>query len=101
MYETEKVKHYQATRTSFHRIKKNNMQSNAIKKVKNINTTKIQIDKKLVLSYFLTELYYPLCFYIVYIYMGELMKKYLHMTGEEVINHNLILKTVSLTYQYY
>ena len=71
------------------RIKKNNMQSNAIKKVKNINTTKIQIDKKLVLSYFLTELYYPLCFYIVYIYMGELMKKYLHMTGEEVINHNL------------
>ncbi|MBY0581250.1 MAG: MFS transporter [Rickettsiales bacterium] len=57
---------------------------------------KEKIDKKLALAYFVFSSMIPLCFYITYIYMGDLMKKYLEMSFDTIVMQNLKITILSI-----
>ena len=50
---------------------------------------KEMINKKLALAYFIFSSIIPMCFYITYIYMGDVMKKHLEMSFSIIITQNL------------
>ena len=57
---------------------------------------KEKIDKKLALAYFVFSSMIPLCFYITYIYMGDVMKKYLEMSFDTIVMQNLKVTILSI-----
>ena len=57
---------------------------------------KEKIDKKLALAYFVFSSMIPLCFYITYIYMGDVMKKYLEMSFDTIVMQNLKITILSI-----
>jgi MFS family permease len=77
---------------------KNHLQKN------NITTTLLQnnpvikekINKTIILTYSLIHCGWPLCFYLSYIYCGNILKNSFGYTIEQVIHHNFILSIVQL-----
>ena len=48
-----------------------------------------RVDKKAIFAYAFTEFHYPVCFYVTYIYIGNLIKTSFGMSAEQVIYQNL------------
>ena len=61
-----------------------------------VNLQKEMIDKKLALAYFIFSSIIPMCFYITYIYMGDVMKKYLEMSFNTIITQNLKISILTI-----
>ena len=57
---------------------------------------KEMIDKKLALAYFIFSSIIPMCFYITYIYMGDVMKKHLEMSFSIIITQNLKITILTI-----
>lgn len=64
--------------------------------LKNGLDTSKKVDKKIALSLFYIECSWPVCFYIAYMYCGNLLKSSFGYTAEQVIHQNFIVSLVQL-----
>jgi MFS family permease len=53
-----------------------------------------KVNKKTALAYFLIQCGTPLRFYFAYIYSSELLKNLFNYSGEQIVNHNLVIAIV-------
>jgi MFS family permease len=62
--------------------------------LKDNHITQEKVDKKTLLALFLMDCSWPACFYIAYIYCGDLLKDSFGFSGEQVIHQNFIVSIV-------
>ena len=79
-------------------IKKVKTNNQSPEDIKNIQFNDKKVDKKAVLAFAFTECHLPICFFITYMYLGDLMKKSLNMTVEQVSIHNLKITIFSIAW---
>jgi len=55
-----------------------------------------KVNKKTALSLFFIECSWPVCFYLAYMYCGNILKNLFHFTPEQVIHQNFIVSLIQL-----
>lgn len=55
-----------------------------------------KVNKKTALSLFFIECSWPVCFYLAYMYCGNILKNIFHFTAEQVIHQNFIVSLIQL-----
>ena len=61
-------------------------------------TWKEPVRGKTLISYFLIQCGYPLCFYLAFLYFNPLLNKNFGYSTEDIIKHNFFLSTMSLVF---
>ena len=59
--------------------------------------TQENVNKKTLLAYFLISCGFPACFYLAYIYFGNILKSDFNYTAAEIIRHNFFLSATQCT----